>query len=174
MVEILRDPIWQGVSGIVVIISLTLYILVERGKFPKLGIYFSSIKSFFVGIFLLSLYVLLFGASYLVIDAVAKEYGHVFGNVVSEIIYGLGVLLAFIFVVIIFPSEFKLPTAYMKIISLLILLELVLRVIFAIFAEGKASQDEIFGFWRGMIFGGFFMYFAISWMNFKYLKNYLK
>jgi len=174
MIEILRDPIWQGISGIVAIVSLTLYILVERGKLPKLGVYFSSIKSFFVGVFLLSLYILLFGASYLVIDAVTKEYGLVFGNVVSEIVYGLGVLLAFIFIVIIFPGDFKLPTAYMKIISLLILLELVVRVIFAIFAKGEMPQDEIYGFWRGMIFGGFFMYIAISWMNFKHLKNYLK
>ncbi|MBK9210542.1 MAG: hypothetical protein IPL71_20570 [Anaerolineales bacterium] len=174
MIEILRDPIWQGISGIVAIVSLTLYILVERGKLPKLGSYFSSIKSFFVVMFLLSLYILLFGASYLVIDAVTKEYGLVFGNAVSEIIYGLGVLLAFIFVVIIFPGDFKLPIVYMKTISLFILLELVVRIVFVVFLNGKTPQDEIFGFWRGVIFGGLFMYIAISWMNFNYSKNYLK
>lgn len=171
MVEILSDPIWQGISGVVAIISLTFYILIERGKLPKFSVNFSSLRSFFAVLFFLALFILLFEAIDLVIDAVRKEYGNIFGNLISELIYGLGVWLAFTAIVFVFPGDFNHPIAYVKMVSLLILIELVINAFFAVVSADSTPQDEIFEFWRGMFWGGFVVYFAISWMNFKYLKK---
>jgi len=165
MADFLRDPIWQGVGGITAVVALILYILVEKGKFPKLGITFSSIKSFLIVVFLIGLYLFLLGASWLIIVAVGNEFGSIASGIVSELLYGVGVLVAFVAITLNFPGDHKSPILFLKTISVLVLAMLTFRIILYITLQGVQPEEVIFAFWAGVFMGGLTMLIAIGWSS---------
>ncbi len=100
MLELLRDPAWQGIAGIIAIISLILFIYSEREKLIKP---FNIDKQRLITRVLIALLgssgAFLGLGAFLTLDAFITRYGQVWGSLIASIALNLGLYIWFVFLV---------------------------------------------------------------------------
>jgi len=126
MVELLRDPAWQGISGIIACVTLLLYLIVERNKL-KLPAFSYKIWSFLriglIVIFGASLSWLLGVLALVTADAFISRFGYFYGGLLTHIAMGaaLGCWFVFMNFALIEEIYYDVKVSSIRILSTMIL-----------------------------------------------------
>jgi hypothetical protein len=163
MLNILRDPAWQGIGAIAAIVALLLYIAVERGKLalPKTKIPKRISQIMIVLSFLSGAGLALGGIALATIIAIFNQFGIIIAGLLVELLLSGGIFTWFALLSFVFFDKHLYNTKQFTILMGISMLSIAAwRLLFL----GNATSNyyiEAFIFWGGIWNGGNILMMAL-------------